>query len=265
MVDDSGQYEIVKNAILKAYELVPEAYRQKFRNTVKSANQTHVEFARHKENLIDRWCMSNTIENNFEKLRQLILVEEFKNCVPSEVRTYLDEKKADTLSQAAILADDYVLTHKNSFNHRPVGSSQKSDSHVRPNNYNFKGTPRNGSQSSRLGNKMASFPIGPECYHSRKKGHVMADCWYLKGSGHNNSAMRSNMLVANAQPQGLRSQPPVETSTASRPNDEYTPFISTATVSSPGSRGVWNPIIVLRNTGASQSLLLRSRCSPNAV
>jgi len=33
-VDDSGQYEIVKNAILKACELVPEAYQQKFRNTV---------------------------------------------------------------------------------------------------------------------------------------------------------------------------------------------------------------------------------------
>jgi len=170
------------------------------------------------------------------------------------VRTYLDEKKADTLSQAAILADDYVLTHKNSFNHRPVGSSQMSDSHVRPNNYNFKGTPINGPQSSRSGNKMASFPTGPECYHCRKKGHVMADCWYLNSSGHNNSATRSNMLVANAQPQELRSQPPVETSTASRPNDEYTPFISTATASSPGSRGVRTPIVILRDTGASQKL-----------
>ena len=133
-VDDSSQYEIVKNAILKAYELVPEAYRQKFRSTVKPSNQTHVEFARHKENLFDRWCMSNTVENNYEKLRQLILVEKFKNCVPSEVRTYLDERKADTLSQAAVLADDYVLTHKNSFNHRPAGSSHKSDGHARPNN-----------------------------------------------------------------------------------------------------------------------------------
>ena len=28
--DDSFQYELVKSAILKAYELVPEAYRQKF-------------------------------------------------------------------------------------------------------------------------------------------------------------------------------------------------------------------------------------------
>ena len=34
-VDDSSQYEIVKNAILRAYELVPEAYRQKFCNASK--------------------------------------------------------------------------------------------------------------------------------------------------------------------------------------------------------------------------------------
>ena len=67
-VDESSQYETVKNTILKAYELVPEAYRQKSRNTIKSAYQTHVEFARHKENLLDRWCMSNAIENNHENL-----------------------------------------------------------------------------------------------------------------------------------------------------------------------------------------------------
>ena len=28
------------------------------------------------------------------------------------VKTYLDEKKAETLKEAAVLADDYVLTHK---------------------------------------------------------------------------------------------------------------------------------------------------------
>ena len=33
-----------------------------------------------------------------------------------EVKTYLDEKKADTLKEAAVLADDYVLTHKGVFN-----------------------------------------------------------------------------------------------------------------------------------------------------
>lgn len=35
-VDQSSDYEMVKSAVLKAYELVPEAYRQKFRNSKKS-------------------------------------------------------------------------------------------------------------------------------------------------------------------------------------------------------------------------------------
>ena len=42
-------YDCVKNAILKAYELVPEAYGQKFRNYRKQESQTHVEVAHEKE------------------------------------------------------------------------------------------------------------------------------------------------------------------------------------------------------------------------
>ena len=68
-IDDSAQYDVVKSAILKAYELVPEAYRQKFRSVTKTDNQTHVEFARIKESLYDRWCTSKEIEENFVKLR----------------------------------------------------------------------------------------------------------------------------------------------------------------------------------------------------
>jgi len=84
-VDQSSVYSTVKSAILKAYELVPEAYRQKFRATKKGTAQTYVEFAREKQNLFDRWCASKEINGDFEKLRQLILVEDFKDCLPTEI------------------------------------------------------------------------------------------------------------------------------------------------------------------------------------
>ena len=45
-LEQSSDYDKVKELILKAYELVPEAYRQKFRDCRKESNQTHVEFAR---------------------------------------------------------------------------------------------------------------------------------------------------------------------------------------------------------------------------
>ena len=91
--------------------MVPEAYRQKFRSTTKQENQTYIEFGREKKRLFNRWCLSKEVDNNFEKLRQLLLIEEFKKCLPDEVKTYLDEKKVGTLGQAAVL-DDYILTHK---------------------------------------------------------------------------------------------------------------------------------------------------------
>ena len=44
-----------------------------------------------------------------------MLVEEFKRCINSDVKTFLDEKEVETLEKAARLADDYTLTHKVSF------------------------------------------------------------------------------------------------------------------------------------------------------
>ena len=91
-VEQSHHYETVKELILKGYELAPEAYRQKFRNCKKDSNQTHVEFARNKEQLFNRWCCSKKIDQNYDKLRQLVLVEGFKRCIQSDVKTFLDEK-----------------------------------------------------------------------------------------------------------------------------------------------------------------------------
>ena len=72
-IEQSSSYDTVKEFILKAYELVPEAYRQKVRNCKKENEQTHVEFARTKEQLFDRWCSSNKIGSDHKKLRQLML------------------------------------------------------------------------------------------------------------------------------------------------------------------------------------------------
>ena len=96
-ISECVDYNSVKNAILKAYELVPEAYRQKFRNYRKQESQTHVEFAHEKEVYFDRWCNSREVDTDFEKLRQVILIEEFKRCVRDDIKTYLDEQKVENL------------------------------------------------------------------------------------------------------------------------------------------------------------------------
>jgi hypothetical protein len=113
--EQSSDYDIAKKEILKAYELVPEAYRQKFRAYKKYESQTYVEFAKEKEYFFDKWLTSKKVEKHFDKLRQLLLLEEFKQCVHVDLKTHLDDKNVDTLQDAAVVSDNYTITHKKTF------------------------------------------------------------------------------------------------------------------------------------------------------
>ncbi len=50
--------------------------------------------------------------STFEQLKELILIEEFKNCVSEKIVVHLNEQKVTSLTDAAIVADEFVLTHK---------------------------------------------------------------------------------------------------------------------------------------------------------
>ena len=64
--EQSSNHEHVQEAVLKAYELLPEAYRQKFRNYLIYDSKTHDEFAREIENFLDRWCHSKEVGQDFK-------------------------------------------------------------------------------------------------------------------------------------------------------------------------------------------------------
>ena len=117
----------LKSAVLRTYELVPETCRQKFRNSRKN---DYIEIAQSKETLFDCWCVPKDIQKDFGRLRQSVLMEEFKNCLPSE--TYLEEQKIDNLHQAATHADNYALTH-NSYGKIPIHTDSSSDTNTTSN------------------------------------------------------------------------------------------------------------------------------------
>ena len=103
-IEQSSDYEEVKALVLTAYELVPESYRQKFRNWKRKQGQTYVDYSKEKELWFDRWYRSLGEEKNFGRLREVILLEEFKNHIPSEIRTHLDEQGTTELHKAGMLA-----------------------------------------------------------------------------------------------------------------------------------------------------------------
>ena len=61
--------------------------------------------------LFNRWYSAKDV-NSQAKMHELMLVEEFKNCIAMAVSTYLNERQVNTLHEAAVLADEFALTHR---------------------------------------------------------------------------------------------------------------------------------------------------------
>ena len=318
-VEQSSNYEHVKEAILKAYELVPEAYRQKFRNYLKYDSKTHVEFAREKENLFNRWCHSKEIGQDFKKLKQMVLLEEFKDKVRPDIRSHLDEQKMEELEKAAVMADDYALTHKMS---SKSGNPQQKRYHGSGNRENISRNTddrkRQGKSTENVGLVSKVEPLKPiSCGHCGKPGHIITNCWKLGGKtpcehcgkfNHKSEDCRiaKNKLQKEVKPTGLTSlkglkvspfnesenskgvkvkplidrnhfveknkgikvnplhndksciEDDISPNTESDYMENYKPFISEGVVSLVGDENSSQKVKILRDTGATQSLMLDS-------
>ena len=318
-VEQSSNYEHVKEAILKAYELVPAAYRQKFRNYLKYDSKTHVEFAREKENLFNRWCHSKEIGQDFKKLKQMVLLEEFKDKVRPDIRSHLDEQKVEELEKAAIMADDYALTHKMS---SKSGNPQQKRYHGSGNRENISRNmddrKRQGKSTENVGLVSKVEPLKPiSCGHCGKPGHIITNCWKLGGKtpcehcgrfNHKSEDCRiaKNKLQKDVKATGLTSlkglkvspfnesenqkgvkvkplidrnhfveknkgikvnplhndkiciEDKISPKTESDYMENYKPFISEGVVSLVGDENSSQKVKILRDTGATQSLMLDS-------
>ena len=266
--------------------MVPEAYRQIFRDCRKEPNQTHVEFARTKEQLFDRWCSSKKVGSDHEKLRQLMLVEEFKWCINSDVRAFLNEKEVENLDLAARLADDYSLTHKASFVNKPFprkpfNPQLKFTPQSRPFSpqskpyYPQSGPKSNPSNSSDYsshsftpkprfsGENMGQSPLSqPICNYCKQSGHIISECIALKRKREKEkqeSPKPTGLTSLRLKPQSfVQDENPIlaKTSETDAVMEIYEPFLSDGSVSLNSDFAQYTPIKILRDTGASQSLIL---------
>ena len=162
-----------------------------------------------------------------EKLRQLILAEEFLNCVPEEVRVHLSERKTDVNYEMAALADEYILTHRKTKEKRYMGSRVKFKAELSPEGRPKEENRRTFQRSSR---KVV-------CYKCGKAGHIAIRCQLGKG------------------PERKRTQPrkPQGAVTTARVDKSYRPWTKKGIR---GPHGGPVEVSILRDTGASQSLLL---------
>ena len=54
----------------------------------------------------DRWCNYREVGTDSQKLRQVILIDEFKRCVRDDIKTYLDEQKVGKVTNTEAYVDE---------------------------------------------------------------------------------------------------------------------------------------------------------------
>ena len=115
-----------------------------------------------------------TLRGDVEKLRQLILAEEFLNCVPEEISVHLCERKNDLCYEMAALADEYTLTHqknKEKIYTWSQRSRMKIKAELSPEEKPTEENRRTFQRDSRM----------VVCYKCGKAGHIAIRCQLGKG------------------------------------------------------------------------------------
>ena len=75
---DVTVYETLRDKLKDMFKLQPEAYASKIKEAIPTAKQSYAEFAAYLRLQFDRWLFSKKVDN-FDKLKELILLDKFQN------------------------------------------------------------------------------------------------------------------------------------------------------------------------------------------
>ena len=179
-------------------------------------------------------------------MRELVLLEEFTNCLPGRIATYVTERKVTSMSEAAVLADEYVLTHRDNFDKFPLFPERGViAARTSTSKHQFKGEVTNDGKES------ADVTDGIVCFYCKKRGHMINQCFALNKKNSIPSKtvnLMKTQSVCSAQsscgPEMIKSGLGI-----------YAPFVMKGLVSLT-EEGPRVPITILRDSAASQSVLL---------
>ena len=181
--DESTDYDVVKRALLKRYNLTSEGFNLKFRSSRSELGERMSQFKTRLESYLDRWMeLSERDLGSSEHWKDLMLYEQLNSC-GRDLRTFLMERKPRSCSELIVLAEQYIEAHgeskhfsKSTYISAKMPEKAKADDFNRPQCHicgksghrskdSFKrGTPKNPQQ-----------PL--KCDVCKKVGHVKENCW----------------------------------------------------------------------------------------
>ncbi|XP_068221304.1 uncharacterized protein [Palaemon carinicauda] len=202
--DDAKDYEILKKALFRRYDLTEEGFRKKFRNTPPDEGESPAQFIVKLKNFLKKWMEQAGAYETFAELQQLVIKEQFINAVSNALEVHLKEKAPANLDDLAKAAEQYLTAHGTELYkeakvakkpvYRPpkqTGPSAFENPWHAPNEQ-VKGTSARDvrcykcNQPGHIASKchLSDQSRGPrndkKCMFCDKFGHDLRECWKLK-------------------------------------------------------------------------------------
>ncbi|XP_033756184.1 uncharacterized protein LOC117338928 [Pecten maximus] len=175
-VDQSLDYDVLKGALLKRFEMTEDSFRKRFRSGRPETGETFSQFAVRLESDLVRWMEMASVDKTYDGLRDLMVRDQFLQACGNELKLFLKERIPKSIVEMSTLADQFAEARGNASNFvRPARKFDKTSSSMK------------NQQSSNSHSDAKEFKKGQtggkHCFICKKPDHMSYNCPKKSSSG----------------------------------------------------------------------------------
>ena len=160
-------YEKLKQALLKRFNLTEEGFRTRFRSAKPEGGETPLQFITRMESYLIRWLELAKMAKTYEGLKTLMLREQYINVCHKDLAMFLKERGPVGIPELARLAEQYLDAHKNISQTR----QSQEDSKI------VQSIAREAVPNATYHKGPTSQKPTPKCYNCGRMGHIARNCF----------------------------------------------------------------------------------------
>ena len=160
--NDATSYDKIKAALRKRYNLTEEGYRLKFRKSEPEESENPTQFVTRITKYLEKW-METAKSTDYEKLKILLIKEQFLNMCNKKLAAYLNEDQFIDMKEMCDRSERYIQAHR-----------QKLTDDNQPKSERTAVAESDSNTEQRQSNTRQRQP--KYCYNCGKLGHIRSEC-----------------------------------------------------------------------------------------
>ena len=167
-VDQSGDYDVLKTALLHRFERTEDGFRQRFRACRPESTETFQQFRVRLCSYFNRWLELSSVPKTYDGMIDLMIRDQFLSVCGRDLLLFLKERTQKSSESMSQIADQYREARRvNAASLVNTGKKQP----VKPTGPTK--TVESSQPPASTGNK---FTKDRKCYKCGKHGHIASEC-----------------------------------------------------------------------------------------